>query len=442
MVAPSPVAAQRLGVSTVFQETLYAAEQSVVANIFMGMDHVFRRTHGPREEAARAREVMSLLGAPDIDVRSPLWSLSLAERQLVTIARSVVRPWRLLILDEGTSALDSHQRDKLFEYLWQARAEGRSVLFTSHRMDEVESLADAITVLRGGSTVLRETREGFTPHRILTAMAGREAAGAGGRRAGGSVPRDARPAITAADVALTGAGASRTITVHEGEIFGLAGLEGQGQAEFASCLAGLRQPASGSVVVHLPDGGSSVLRSFAAARRLGIAFVPQDRKREGLFFTRSTMDNFGVGLLAGLSRFGFVAQRRLKELFGEYAETVRLQAHDPSLTIGALSGGNQQKVLLARWLATKPRVIVLSDPMRGVDANTKEELYAVLRRLADEGVAIVLLSTEILELLGLCDRIAVFHQGGVDCVLDAATSTDTDIVAAMFGHRLEAGSAR
>ncbi len=438
-IAPSsPAAAQRLGVSTVFQETLYAAEQNALDNIFMGMDHTFRRTHGRVEEQRIALEVLAALGAPGIDVHAPLWSLSLAERQLVTIARAVVRPWRLLILDEGTSALDASQRDQLFDYLRGERANGRSVLFTSHRMDEIESLADTVSVLRIGGTVFRSATSATTPQRILAEMAGRELSAAENPVRAQRSGTLGAAAVTAPAPGMTGESGESvetTLTVHAGEIFGLAGLEGQGQAEFAKALAGLHRYAEGRVVVHQPDGRDREVRNYGAARRLGIAYVPLDRKAEGLFFSRSTLDNFGVALLRDLSRFGFVNGRALRRRYDEYVPVVRLKANRPGDLIGTLSGGNQQKVLLARWLATGPRILVLNDPMRGVDANTKEELYALLRQLADDGLAIVLLSTELLELIALCDRIAVFHGGAVEQVLEGAEATQTEIVAAMFGHR-------
>lgn len=438
----SPAAAQRLGISTVFQETLYAGEQSVVDNVFMGMDGLFRRARTRADEARRASEALTALGLPDLDVRRPLWSLSLAERQLVTIARAVVRPWRLLVLDEGTSALDASQRNQVFEYLRGERALGKSVLFTSHRMDEIDTLADVVSVLRLGATVLRTPKRDITSPQILAAMAGRDAAAARDvRSARPAADRElGAPAITASARASGPASPSMSITVHRGEIFGLAGLEGQGQTEFARSLVGLERPASGPAVVHLDDGRTREVRGFAQTRRLAIAYVPRDRKQEGLFFTRSTLDNFGVAMLAEVARFGHVSRRVLRRRFDEYVPVVRLLAHDPGNLVGTLSGGNQQKVLLARWLATEPRVLVLNDPMRGVDANTKEELYGLLRGLAAKGLAIVLLSTEVLELLALCDRIAVFHDGTVAAVLSASQTTDTDVVAAMFGHTLDVRS--
>ena len=434
--ARRPAAAQAAGISTVFQETLFAPEQSVVDNIFMGLDKTFRRTHTAEEEAERAKQVLSDLGAPGIDLRAPLWSMSLAERQIVTIARSAVRDWRLLILDEGTSALDSNQCERLFAYLRRARDEGRSVLFTSHRMDEVNMLADAVSVLRAGSTVLAARHADVSNQEIVDAMAGHEQTrvAAKVREVRGNRELD-RPVIEVTQVVTGTDPEPISLTISEGEIFGLAGLEGQGQVDFATSLVGLSRPTPGSsVAAYLPGGARREVSSFGAARDARLAYVPRDRKGEGLFFARSVMQNFLVGGLREYSSAGVIRQGEVRQLFTQYSQLVRLQDRDPRHRVGTLSGGNQQKVLLARWLATKPRGLILNDPLRGVDITTKTELYQVFRTLADEGLAIVLLSTEIVELLTLCDRVAVFHNGGIGRVLDAGTATEADVVAAMFGH--------
>ncbi|MDR3069847.1 MAG: sugar ABC transporter ATP-binding protein [Propionibacteriaceae bacterium] len=435
----NPIAAQKLGISTVFQETLFAAEQSVIDNVYMGMDGILLRKHGKTAELAGTKEILAKLGAEYIDVHAPLWALTLAERQLVTIARAVVRPWSLLILDEGTSALDSNQRDRLFDYLRASRNEGKSVLFTSHRMDEIEVLADTVTVLREGKTVLHDETKSLSPNIILAAMAGRDISTADDARPQRE-PKSAKlgkPALSAQRPSSDPSQTAETLTIHEGEIFGLAGLEGQGQNEFLKSLAGLVKGRAGQVVAHGEDGQDTEVKSFDQARKLKIAYVPQDRKQEGLFFSRSTLDNFSLGMLPDIVKLGFVSAKNLRKRFDEYVPVVKLLAHNPNNLIGTLSGGNQQKVLLARWLATEPKVLLLSDPMRGVDANTKAELHTLLRRLAEQGLAIVLLSTEVMELLALCDRIAVFHEGNVECVLDGTSATNTDIVAAMFGHANE-----
>lgn len=441
---PNPAAAQRAGISMVFQETLVVPEQTVRENILLGTDGMFLRRRSRSAERDVAREALNYLGLKEMGTEQMVRSLSLAEQQLVTIARAIARPWSLLVLDEATSALDSGQREQLFAYLRAACAQGRSVLFTSHRMDEVEALAESVSVLRLGSLVRRVTMRESNPAEILAMMAGREAA----ERAlapASDVAVEARKlsaevVMRVQDLSVRRSSRPISLSLVKGEILGLGGLESQGQDEFADCLCGLRKPASGGVKVLTANGSWSGISGFADANRKGVAFVPRDRRHEGLFPPLSIFDNFGFGVYPQLKRWGIIRRGAVAGRFGEFAKQTNLKYQAPRNLIGTLSGGNQQKVLLGRWLATKPRILVLNDPMRGVDANTKEELYKLLRQLADSGLTVVLLSTEILELLTLCDRIAIFHEGSVEALMPAAEATPTNIVAAMFSHAATASS--
>jgi ribose transport system ATP-binding protein len=440
----SPSGAQRLGIATVFQETLVAPEMTVRDNIYLGTDRLFRYGRRKGEEVAGARQALGYLGLDGLGLERPMWTLSLAERQLTTIARALIRPWRLLILDEATSALDAQHRDRLFDYLRQARSQGKSVLFTSHRMDEVLGLADHITVLRQGATVAtmavsEASRRGILGHmsgradiiEVISAGPGPDGAARGDRRRRPEAPP--RPVLRVAGLALRATSEPITLEVRAGEILGLAGLEGQGQVEFVECLAGLRRAASGHVQALGEGGQARAVHSYRGANRLGIRYVPRDRRHEGLFGPLSVFDNFAVTLWSDFNRLGLLRRRVARKRFEEFTQSSRLVSASPGRPISILSGGNQQKVLLGRWIAMRPRVLVVNDPLRGVDANTKEELYGLFRRLAADGVPIVFLSTEIVELLTLTDQIGVFHEGSLVAMLPAETSSDTDVVAAMFG---------
>lgn len=464
----SPSGAQAMGISTVFQETLFAPEMTVRDNIFLGTDRLFRYGRRKGAELDTARQAMTGLGLDGLDLDRPMWMLSLAERQLVTVARAIVRPWRLLILDESTSALDAQQRDRLFDYLRQARSEGKSVLFTSHRMDEVLGLADRITVLRQGTTVAtmavsEASRRGILGHMSgraeVASMASADTADivsaapsprlkadrleadrqAAGQPAGtvhapvARTPALRTPVLQTQQLTLRLSSRPISLEVCAGEILGLAGLEGQGQVEFVECLSGLRKPVSGELAALGADGGAHPVRHYSGANRLGIRYVPRDRRHEGLFGPLSVFDNFAVTLWSDLNRFGVLRRQQARKRFADFAQSSRLVSASPARAISTLSGGNQQKILLGRWIAMRPRVLVVNDPLRGVDANTKEELYGLFRRLAADGVAIIYLSTEITELLTLTDQVAVFHEGSVVAMLPSETSSDTDVVAAMFG---------
>jgi ABC-type sugar transport system ATPase subunit len=444
-----PSQSQAAGIATVFQETLVVPELSVRANIFIGTDGIFRYGRSAKSEREDATAVLNAIGLGEIDLERPLWSLTLAQRQLVTIARSVVRPWQLLVLDEGTSALDSDQRDQLFDYVRGCRDQGKTVLFTSHRMDEIQSLADTVTVLRLGETVARLPIADAPPETVLGLMAGRHAAEvaltgqqnadnkSSAETATAALKSPRRLVASVKDVRLQRAAPIVNLEIAAGEILGLAGLEGQGQGEFSDVVSGLRTPSQGSFQVYDGAGKAHAIHGERAARKWGVGHVPKDRKTEGLFFSRSVFDNLAISVVPKLSVAGFLRRGALKRTFDEYAELTHLKYGAASDGIGTLSGGNQQKVLLARVLATRPRLLVLNDSLRGVDQNTKHEVYALLRQLADEGLAVVMLSTEIVELLTLCNRIAVFHEGGVSAMLDGTTARETDIVGAMFGHTAE-----
>ena len=468
----SPASAQAMGISTVFQETLFAPEMTVRDNIFLGTDRLFRYGRRKGAELDTARQAMTDLGLDGLDRDRPMWMLSLAERQLVTIVRAIVRPWRLLILDESTSALDAQQRDRLFDYLRLARSQGKSVLFTSHRMDEVLGLADRITVLRQGTTVAtmavgEASRRGILGHMsgraegasmysadtadIVSAAppprleADRQAAGQPAATAHAPVaptPVLRTPVLQTQQLTLRPSSRPISLEVRAGEILGLAGLEGQGQVEFVECLSGLRKPVSGELAVLGANGAAHPVRHYSGANRLGIRYVPRDRRHEGLFGPLSVFDNFAVTLWSDFNRFGVLRRQQARKRFADFAESSRLVSASPARAISTLSGGNQQKVLLGRWIAMRPRVLVVNDPLRGVDANTKEELYGLFRRLAADGVAIIYLSTEITELLTLTDQIAVFHEGSVVAMLPSETSSDTDVVAAMFGDEHPGGTQR
>ena len=447
----SPSSAQRMGIATVFQETLIAPEMTVRDNIYLGTDGLFRYGHRKGEEIAGGRQALSDLGLDELDLERPMWTLSLAERQLTTVARAIIRPWRLLVLDEATSALDARQRNRLFDYLRLARSQGKSILFTSHRMDEVLELADRITVLRQGATVATMGASEASRRGILGHMSGREAhahadvvAGAqtrsrrGGERQQSPPPR---PVLRVEELTLRPASKPISMEVGVGQILGLAGLEGQGQVEFVECLCGLRRPSSGHVLAVGDNGQSRSVRSYRGANRLGIRYVPRDRRHEGLFGPLSVFDNFAVTLWGDFNRLGLLRGQQARKRFADFAESSRLVSASPRRPISILSGGNQQKVLLGRWIAMRPRVLVVNDPLRGVDANTKEELYGLFRRLAADGVAIIFLSTEIVELLTLTDQIAVFHEGSLVAMLPTEMSSDTDVVAVMFGDDQHHGAA-
>lgn len=430
----TPADARDLGISTVFQEVLIAEESSLRDNIFAGVDGLLRSRHDRRAEEELAGDVLEQLGIAGIGLDAPAWRLSLGQKQLVTVARAVVRPHEVLILDEPTSALDVDDRERLFAFVKMlTETRNVAVLFVSHRMDEIQRLADRVTVLRAGRSVA--SLEGASsPQELAELMSGRPAESVAATRASiGVSPRSGDVRLAARDVVLRGDAAGFSIDVHDGEILGVAGLEGHGQVAFLEAVAGLRKPAGGTISIAESDGGLLPVRSFEDAFRKGVAYVPRDRKTEGIFAPLSILDNVSLPSLARYSRFGILNRRRLRADMQAELDAVRLRGGTLRTPIASLSGGNQQKVLLARWLAVSPKILLLNDPTRGVDLGVKGEFYRILQELAARGMAIVFLSTEVEELCRVCARIVVFHEQRCEAVL-ADELTPARVVRAMFGE--------
>ncbi|MCU1607318.1 MAG: sugar transporter ATP-binding protein [Modestobacter sp.] len=435
----SPSRAQRHGIVTVFQETLISDECSGLDNVFAGTDGLVRRGRSVRAQREAAVEVVESLGAQRSILTTSPHQLSLADRQVLTLARALVRPWRLLILDEATSALDLATRDRLFELLFSARAEGRSVLFVSHRMDELAILIDRATVQRSGTTVGTVTRGEATAGRLLSMMSGRSEAAERGHersRRDDAPGRASGPVLRARDLAVNKKDAGFGLDVRRGEILGVGGLDGQGGTDLVELLAGRTAAARGTLEIQSADDWRPVT-GYRAAFRAGIAYVPGKRQEEGLFRSLPVRDNLAMATFSRHTRLGFFRSSSVLSAVEEELRRLNVVPNDPSYPITGLSGGNAQKVLVGRWLAARPDVLILNDPLRGVDIGTKRDFYRLLRQLTAEGMTVVMLSTEIEELLIACDRVAVCHAHRVYRVLEGDDLAYDAVLAAMFGRTPE-----
>lgn len=430
----SPTAAQAHGVLTVFQETLISDDCSGLDNVFAGTDGLFRRRRRRTAELELATEVVERLGtSPSILTASP-YQLSLAERQVLTLTRALVRPWRLLILDEATSALDLATRDRLFALLQAERSNGRSVLFVSHRMDELEILIDRATVQRSGHTVGTVDRAEATPSRLLSMMDGRSESEHAGAATVTARRRDEQgTAARLCGVALSSDARPFDLDVRRGEILGVGGLDGHGAVALVEAFAGVSLPPKGKVEIDR-DGLWSRVRGYRNAVASGIAYVPGKRQEEGLFRTLDVRDNLAMATYGEHSRLGVLRPHAIQQAVRAQMQRLGVAPDDPDYPITGLSGGNAQKVLVGRWLAAKPDLLVLNDPLRGVDIGTKRDFYALMRELTDAGMTVVMLSTEIEELLTSCDRVAVCHDHGLEAVLEGDEMTYDGVLSAMFGQ--------
>jgi len=389
--ARSPRAAVAAGIATVFQEVQCVPGQSVFDNLWLGTDGILRRsTAGDRR--ARAGAVLTELLGRCPDLSAPAGSLSLSERQAVAIGRALLRTPKVLILDEATSALDVATRDRLFAAVRDLTNAGGAVLFISHRMDEVTEIADRVTVLRSGESVAHLDRAEARIGRLVELMTGGE-----------HLVQEAAEASESAefgDVALPGDG----LNLRAGEIVGLAGLEGQGQDDYLRAL-----------------------------RTAGTAYVARDRREESIFPPLSIRENFTAATLRQDTRGGLISARRGAARLAGYVDALKIRLGRDTDAITTLSGGNQQKVVIARALASDPRVLLLNDPTRGVDIGAKRDIYALLRQLAADGMAIVMLSTEVDEHLELMDRVLVFRDGRPAAELQRRDLSRSSIVGEFFG---------
>jgi ABC-type sugar transport system ATPase subunit len=422
----------RAKVATVYQEVLVVPAQTVLENIWLGTDGLFRARLDDSQKRSRAAEVLqALLGSvPDLDLQAG--PLPLSVRQVCVIARALVRDPEILILDEATSSLDVDSRNRLFTMIRQLGARGVATVFISHRMDEIQELPDRITVLRSGQTVATLPREQAAPAELVRLMVGADRAAA---KAGHAVRDDHGQDVVlrARQLRLGPQTRPFDVELRAGERVGVAGLEGNGQEQFLRILAGLDRPGSGTVFREYPTGPTR-LRSFRDAAKHRVVYVPRDRRNESIFEALSIRDNFAVLTNRLDARTGLISNRHAKTRLDEYVRQMTITLGDPANAITTLSGGNQQKVIMARWLATEPRVLLLNDPTRGVDHQAKQDIYQLLGSLAADRVAVVMLSSEVDELLELMDRVLVFSENELVRSIARRDLTRSSLVASFFGE--------
>ncbi|MBC9728321.1 sugar ABC transporter ATP-binding protein [Streptomyces sp. TRM68367] len=406
----SPIAAMRLGIATIYQELDLVEHLSVAENVHLGHEPT---TAGfvVRGKAAKAStaQLLSRLGHPEIDPGRLVGELSAAQRQIVSMARALSHDVRLIVMDEPSAALDPDEVDNLFRIVGDLTADGVAVVYISHRLEEIRRIGDRVTVLKDGRAVAGGLPAKTTPTReVVALMTGRNveyvfpdrpAAAPGGE-----------PVLNVRGLAREGEFAPLDLQVRPGEIVGLAGLVGSGRSEILETVYGARQPTSGQVLV---DGRPLKPGSVRAAVRAGLGLAPEERKAQALLMLESVTRNVSVSSMSRFSRGGWIDRGAELGAARSATRELSLRPDNPSVPVRTLSGGNQQKAVLARWLLRGCRVLLLDEPTRGVDVGARAELYAVVRRLADEGLAVLLVSSEIPEVLGLADRVLVLREGRV-----------------------------
>jgi ABC-type sugar transport system ATPase subunit len=432
----TPRMAQERGIVTVFQEVLVAPARSVLENVWLGTETPFRAHVGPREKRVRAAELLERLLGTTLNLDTPVEELSLSDRQACCIVRAILRNPRVLILDEATSALDIATRDRLFEIVNTLIQGGAGVVFITHRMDELSVIGDRITVMRSGVTVATLERGGWTSKELVRLMTGAE------QLAGGATDEIDALEARRGEVLLSARGLQLRkgrqpfdLAIHAGELVGVAGLEGHGQDDLLEVLRGGR-PIAGEVIRH-QSGEEVVIVSPGHAAEEGIVYVPRERIGS-IFRWMSIRENFGMPTLARDSRGGWLSLRRTRRRFQQYIGQLNIVLGNDGDAITTLSGGNQQKVVIARWLAAQPRVLLLNDPTRGIDIGAKRDLYRLLVTMASAGLAVVMLSTELDEHVELMDRVLIFREQELSVEIARGTLSRQTLVSGFFG-RLEDG---
>jgi ABC-type sugar transport system ATPase subunit len=425
----NPTDALRSGIATVTQETTLAPDLSITENVFLGRRMVRR---GPfvdwRATRRRALEALRRLGL-EVDPSLPVRRLRPDQQQMVEIARALSIDARVLVLDEPTSSLTDDEVASLFALVRNLRNEGVAIIFVSHRLKEVFDLADRVTVLRDGETVGEAPAAELDRPTLIHLMVGRALEEI---EPPATQERGGRPALRLRGVTLPPSVSAVDLDVEPGEIVGLAGLVGAGRSELLETVFGLHRPSAGTVEV---DGAPVSFRGPGQAIRGGVAFVPADRKVQGLVHEMTVRENLVMASTSRVARLRRPAARRELRTVRESFEGMRIRAASSRVPVATLSGGNQQKVVLAKWLATSPRVLMLDEPTRGVDVGAKAEIYQLLFDAAGRGLGILVSSSENQELLTLCDRVLVMFRGRIAAELSRDEATEARIAHFAGGHR-------
>jgi len=422
-----PADAQAAGIAVIYQEPLLFPDLTVAENIYMGRQPLRR---GRRIDAAamkdRVNELFGRLGVrldPDRICRG----LSIADQQLVEIAKALSLDATIIVMDEPTAALSAVETARLFEVVATLRAAGAAVLFISHRLEEVFEICQRVTVMRDGRQVLSQPLAGLTAHDLVRAMVGRDIA----ERMATGRPAAGEPVLTVEHLTREGVFIDISLQVRAGEIVALAGLVGSGRSEVARAIFGIDRYHAGRVTVN---GRSLRAASPSAAMAAGIGFVPEDRRQQGLVMEMSVQQNVALASLRRLRRAGIVTGGLERRFSADWVARLQIKYGRLTDPVASLSGGNQQKVVLARWLARKPALLIIDEPTRGIDIATKSQVHGLLSDLAGSGVAILMISSELPEVLRLGDRILVMREGRLVAEFARADATEESVVAAATGQ--------
>ena len=444
----SPIEAQRIGIATVFQEVMIAEEATVYENLFIGYDSFFGKKLAHRDRVEKAASIMLELSGEFVDPYTIASQLSLGMKAWITIGRAFLRNPKVLILDESSAALDFDSTERLFAKMRTLRDQGAAIFIVTHRIAELVRISDRATVMRDGVDVGVLAGDEITEKNLLGLMTGdKKFSTASEIKATPPNSISDEIVLSAKDLKVWDNGDFINFDLPKGEILGVTGLDGQGQDNFVKALAGIDQPLSGEVIVKQSDEERertkkdyTTVNSLLDAKKSGVGYVSGDRKKEGIFPNMSIYENMVIPLYKGKQAktsggfIGFIKWMELNGIFDWEVERLSIKTGPKNNLITSLSGGNQQKVMIARAFTTTPKILILNDPARGIDVGAKRDLYKHLRIFVNEGGTAIFLSSELEEFIGLCHRVLVFRDGSIFETLEKEDINPNTILEGMFGH--------
>jgi ribose transport system ATP-binding protein len=447
----SPVMARDLGIATVFQEMMIAEEASVVDNLFVGSDDFWYKNLTQREKVLKAQELMEDLAGEYIDPYAQAFDLSLSIKAWITIGRAILREnIKVLILDESAASLDFDSTERLFKKIREFRDSGMAVFIVTHRIAELIRISDKATVMRDGKDVGILEKKDLTEKNLISLMTGKTESEEKTKTTAVQTKSDkivmkTKDLIVWDELAADRAIPSKPINIelHKGEILGVTGLDGHGHDDFVKILAGVQEPHAGTTEVLNINNKFVKYNTLLDAKKNGISFVSGDRKKEGILSNLSIYENLVIPLYRTTSKAGFLGFINWLELNGVYdweIDRLSIKTGPRDNLVTSLSGGNQQKVMIARSFAQHPTVLILNDPARGIDVSTKRDLYIHLRKFAEEGNTVVFLSSELEEFIGLCPKVIVFRNGSIFDIFENEKVNADTLLQGMFGQTAGIGS--
>jgi ribose transport system ATP-binding protein len=421
-----PKDALAAGITLIYQEMQLAPNLTVAENIFLGSELARGGLVQRKEMINQAQAVIDRLGA-QFKASDRVMTLTIAEQQQVEIARALHRNSRVLVMDEPTAALSSRETQRLFELILRLRDEGMAIIYISHRMAEVYELSDRVSVLRDGQYVGSLTRDNLNASELVRMMVGRPLSDLFNKER--DIP-PGQPRLRVEDLTDGGKVKASSLVVRAGDIVGLAGLVGAGRSELAQLIFGVRRATGGVIEI---DGEPVVIHSPRAAIELGIGFLTENRKEQGLFLEMAAQENITMATLERDARWGMLNRKKAQTLSDDAISLLNIRVPHAQVRAGGLSGGNQQKLLISRWVAIGPRILLLDEPTRGVDVGAKSEIYRIMTQMARQGVAILMISSELPEVVGMSDRVYVMREGSIAGELQAGDISQESIMTLATG---------